>query len=188
MHVEYASRQVAYPPPIFDTSSNTAVARAVAARDIVATEEALRAGDTTEWLIALRTTLEEAARDVAASGRVLVATTVCRAALRAVAVDVADALLVAVRAAVADGRADTTFVAVLGRSGRCRCSAAHIAPLGTLWRHICSGCTARIRRSSSMQLRRAKNRRQSKKKTTKFFSAHAQTYISLVILYHFLWV
>jgi len=42
MHVAYASRHVAYPPPILEISLNTAVARAAAARDTVA--DADRAG------------------------------------------------------------------------------------------------------------------------------------------------
>ena len=47
MHVAYASRHSAYPPPIFDISSNTAVARAIDARDapVVALRAALRADD-----------------------------------------------------------------------------------------------------------------------------------------------
>jgi len=62
MHVAYASRQAAYPPPIVDISSNTAVARAVAARETL-TGVALRAGDVP---VALRTTLDDAARPTVA--------------------------------------------------------------------------------------------------------------------------
>jgi len=62
IHVAYASRQAEYPPPIFDISSKTAVARAVAERDTFDVV-ALRAAD---CAVAARTTLDAAARPTVA--------------------------------------------------------------------------------------------------------------------------
>ena len=64
MHVAYASRQVAYPPPILEISSNTAVARATPAREPArATFVALRADDAVPVVVAERTTPERTTFD-----------------------------------------------------------------------------------------------------------------------------
>lgn len=67
MHVAYASRHWAYPPPIASISVNTAVARAFDARDAPTTEFADAARAVLAGLcVAPRTTFDDAARDTVA--------------------------------------------------------------------------------------------------------------------------
>ena len=86
MHVAYASRQVAYPPPIFEMSVNTAVARAVPARDCALRETfvALRAFDAFAVATALRAAFAGTAeRTVVVAARLTFGADWVRTALRA---------------------------------------------------------------------------------------------------------
>lgn len=96
----YASRQVAYPPPIFDISSNTAVARATAARDVFAPADAPLRPDVVGVYAARIAPITPVRATVALRG---VATdVVLRVAVRDVTLDVAarDAVVVARRVAL----------------------------------------------------------------------------------------
>lgn len=81
---------MAYPPPILETSSNTAVARDDAARETFDVDDPPRAVDA---VVALRTTCDDAARDDVAPMRV-----------DDVAPGLRTTVLAAVRAVVVSGR------------------------------------------------------------------------------------
>ena len=133
----YASRQVAYPPPILEISSNTAVARATDARDAARAVVALR-----DWVdaVALRTTLDDAARDVFTAERAATSdddtTVFVRVALRgvtapAMARDVPDArCVVAARDTTPDDTPDVPDAVRVAPRVSVRTAATPVAPRG----------------------------------------------------------